>query len=249
MPITTMRRSNTKGARSSSLQSSSSSPDDDGSRRKKESIESDEQPDYSREETLLKIHLATQLGVSTEEALDAVAKYSHTFPFSTILPLKPLLHMPVFDDGVEIQFLRRGGRDENDGHLYGEELDGGLRFFFKIINVGVGGEKTTLTFSEDDEDEDDYISGSSSSSSSSSRDDEPVVSNAVPSCAGLEVTVKRNSVGQSKPHGVAERALVTAYLAGLTGKHGGGLGKEYYGIRPPTEQVYVTSFYHKWMWL
>jgi hypothetical protein len=177
-----------------------------------------------------------KLGVSTQEALDAVAKYSHTFPFSTILPLKPLMPMPTSDDGVEIQFLRKGSPGENDSG----ELDGGLRFFFKVVSVGAGGEKTALTFSDDeeddDDDDDDDVGGDSSSSAA-------VVAN------GLDVTVKRNSVGRCKPHGVAERAIVTAYLAGLTGKHGGGLGKEYYGIRPPTDQVYVTSFYHKWTWM
>jgi hypothetical protein len=208
-------------------------------------MENNQQPDYSTEETLLKIHLATQLGVSTHEALQAVAKYSQSFPFSTVLPMKPLMHTPTADDGVQVMFLRRGDISrgaEGDPQSQKQQLspsaqqplqqgsiDGGIRIFVKEISVGAGGEKTTLTFSDDDDDDDNERGESESSSN--------VLS-------GLDVTVKRNSIGQSTQHGVAERALVTAYLSGLTGKAS---AKEYGS--PPTEQVYVTSYFHKWMML
>jgi hypothetical protein len=215
--------------------SMSSSADDDGSsspqRQGQGPMEEGHPDDYDTEETLLKIHLATQLGVSTQDALLAVAKYSQSFPFSAVLPLKPLMHMPTSDQGVEVKFLRNGADPEI--------TDGGIRFFVKEVSVGAGGEKTTLTFSDDNDDEDDdddSLEENESYSSSAAAAPAP--------SGGLDVTVKRNSVGQSTPHGVAERALVIAYLSGLTGGIGGGV----YGS-PPTEQVYVTSFFHKWMLL
>jgi hypothetical protein len=58
---------------------------------------------------------------------------------------------------------------------------------------------------------------------------------------GLQVTAKRNAVGQAIQKIMSEKLVVTAYVAGITGEEG-----DKYG-RPPLDHVRVTSLYHKWM--
>ena len=58
---------------------------------------------------------------------------------------------------------------------------------------------------------------------------------------GLDVTAKRNSIGQTIRKVHAERLVVTAFVAGITGEE-----KEKYG-KAPLDVVQVTSLFHKWM--
>lgn len=88
------------------------------------------QPDYEAEETLLKVHLAVQPGVSLDEAKEAVAKYSQSFPFAAVLPVQPLQYLPTEDQGVEIKFLRKK-TDIKSG------IDGGIRFFVESADGGL----------------------------------------------------------------------------------------------------------------
>lgn len=58
---------------------------------------------------------------------------------------------------------------------------------------------------------------------------------------GIDVTAKRNSVGQTIQKMMAEKLVVTAFVSGITGEE-----KSKYG-KAPLEYVQVTSLYHKWM--
>jgi hypothetical protein len=57
----------------------------------------------------------------------------------------------------------------------------------------------------------------------------------------LELTAKRNSVGQSIAKMVAERLVITSYVSGITGKDDERFGP------PPTDVVRMQSVFHKWM--
>jgi hypothetical protein len=59
--------------------------------------------------------------------------------------------------------------------------------------------------------------------------------------AGLQVTAKRNAVGQTIQKIMSEKLAVTSFVSGMTGEE---LDK--YG-RSPLDLVRVTSLYHKWM--
>jgi hypothetical protein len=64
--------------------------------------------DYEAEETLLKVHLALQPGVSLVDAKTAVSKYCQAFPFAAVLPVQPLQYLPVTEDGgVDVYVLCR----------------------------------------------------------------------------------------------------------------------------------------------
>ena len=58
---------------------------------------------------------------------------------------------------------------------------------------------------------------------------------------GLDLTVKRNSIGQSISKIMAEKLIVNAFVAGITGEE-----PEKYGALP-VDTVRVTSLFHKWM--
>ena len=166
-----------------------------------ESSSSTTQPDYEVEETLLKMNLSVQPGVSLDNALATVSKYCQSFPFAAVLPVQPLQYLPTDDDGVEIKFLRKK-TDLKSG------IDGGIRFFVHAV----------------DRDKDNV-------------EDEQVV--AVDKT--IDVTAKRNSVGQSIRKIMAEKLVVTAFVAGMTGEE-----TEKYG-KAPLDVVRVTSLFHKWM--
>lgn len=59
----------------------------------------------------------------------------------------------------------------------------------------------------------------------------------------LEITAKRNSVGQTVAKIFAERLVVAAYISGITGEEG---TEKRFG-KPPTDVVQVKSVFHKWM--
>lgn len=58
---------------------------------------------------------------------------------------------------------------------------------------------------------------------------------------GLEVTAKRNSLGQTIQKIYAEKLAITAFVSGITGEE-----TEKYG-KAPLDVVQVTSFVHNWM--
>lgn len=58
---------------------------------------------------------------------------------------------------------------------------------------------------------------------------------------GLDLTAKRNSIGQTIQKMMAEKLVVLAFVSGITGEE-----KLNYG-EAPLEYVRVTSLYHKWM--
>lgn len=147
------------------------------------------EPDFANEETLLKIHLKVPPSVEPRSALEAVSRYSQSFPFAAVLPVQPLMYVPA-GDGVDVKFMRKK-TDIKSG------IDGGIRFFVRQL------------------DKDGYA---------------------------LEVSAKRNSVGQSISKMVAERLVITSYVAGLTGKE-----PERFGHEAPIDLVQIESMYHKWM--
>lgn len=57
----------------------------------------------------------------------------------------------------------------------------------------------------------------------------------------IEVTAKRNSQGQAITKLMAEKLVVTNFVAGITGVEATRFGM------PPTDFVQVKSLYHKWM--
>jgi hypothetical protein len=213
------------------LSAASSSNDEPEESQSSSSGNQMELPDYENEEILLKINLAMLPGVSTRDALQSVATYSQAFPFAAVLPVQPLTYLPTSDNGVEIKFLRKKTTEKS-------AVDGGIRFFIKEIQetAPVGDDAPTkesssndIVRAEEDEDEED-------------EEDCPMDSNG--KClelGGIEITAKRNSVGQTIRKITAERLVVTAYVAGITGEE-----REKYGS-PPIDQVYVTSVFHKWM--
>ena len=84
-------------------------------------------PDYSNEETLLKIHLMTRSGVSVDDAMEALSKFCQSFPFAAVLPVQPMQYLPTKDHGVEIKFLRKKTSTKSG-------VDGGIRFFLSKIS-------------------------------------------------------------------------------------------------------------------
>jgi hypothetical protein len=177
------------GIRSSQLQRSTLQPYSYSLPRHPSCFCSLRQPDqdFSEEETLLCVHLSLQPNCSQEQAVEAVAKYSQSFPFAVVLPVQPLMYLPT-EDGVDIKFMRKKTTEKSS-------IDGGIRFFIKELEDG----------------------------------------------SGLEVTAKRNSIGQTINKMFAERLVVTAYISGISGKD-----DDRYG-RSPVDQVRVESIYHKWM--
>ncbi|KAL7577680.1 hypothetical protein ACA910_015191 [Epithemia clementina (nom. ined.)] len=86
----------------------------------------DDEPDYKNEETLLKIHFATQPGVCLDEAADALSNFCQSFPFAAVLPVQPLQYLPTAERGVEVKFLRKKTMTKSG-------VDGGIRFFLSKL--------------------------------------------------------------------------------------------------------------------
>jgi hypothetical protein len=144
--------------------------------------------DYTTEETLMKIHLLVLPTVPLQDALDALSKYTQSFPFAAVLPVQPLTYLPVREDGgVQVSFLRKKTGEK-------QSIDGGIRFFIEAS--------------------DNYI----------------------------DLTAKRNSDGQYVNKLFAEKLVITAFVAGVTGRDG-----QKYGHVPPLDKVRVESLFHKWM--
>ena len=58
---------------------------------------------------------------------------------------------------------------------------------------------------------------------------------------GIDLTVKRNSVGQTIPKMFAEKLVVQAFVKGISGEEDGKASP------PPTDVVTVESVFHKWL--
>lgn len=86
------------------------------------------------EETLLRLRLAVQDGVSPQDALASVQSYTQSFPFAVILPVQPMQYLPTHDGGVDVLFLRKKTQQKGS-------VDGGMRFY--------------ITSDKDDDDDDD----------------------------------------------------------------------------------------------
>lgn len=173
-------------------------------------------PDYAREETLLCMDLIVQPGVAPDQAMAKVSQFCQSFPFAAVLPVQPLQYLPVYEDGgVEVKFLRKK-TDIKSG------VDGGVRFFIE-----------TPPQNDDDEDDDDNENAATASSLSST------------SSTLIEVTAKRNSKGQTIAKLMAEKLIVTNFVAAITGEPE---ARQRLGSRIPVEDyVQVRSIYHKWM--
>jgi hypothetical protein len=85
-----------------------------------------------------------------------------------------------------------------------------------------------------------FVTTSSPKGSDGEDHDEDNNDNVNESAAMIEVTAKRNSVGQSIQKIMAEKLVVTALVASITGED------TQYG-KAPLDAVNVSSLYHKWM--
>jgi hypothetical protein len=204
--------------------------------------------DYSTEEILLCVHLEVlpESGVSVTAALEQVQAYSQSFPFAAVLPVQPLMYLPTTEGGVEIKFLRKK-TDEKSG------MDGGLCFFIETTEP----EAATQAATENNDNMVEYVNDDDTDHDNDDDQSRRMIS----------VTVKRNSVGQTIRKIVAERLVVTSYVASLTAAAATATGSEdvntpaiatatpsqgtvVIGSRPSpvAEQVVrVTSLFHKWM--
>jgi hypothetical protein len=199
--------------------------------------------DYSTEEILLCMHLEVlaESRVSVQAALAQVQAYSQSFPFAAVLPVQPLMYLPTDAGGVEIKFLRKK-TDEKSG------MDGGLCFFIEITD------EATAEIAENNDNMVEYVN------------DDDMDNDDDQSRRMISVTVKRNSVGQTIRKIIAERLVVTSYVASLTAAAVAtsdsnskdappatatpSQGTVVMGSRPSpvAEQVVrVTSLFHKWM--
>ena len=86
--------------------------------------------DYELEDTLLRVHLSPRPGVSIDDALGKVSKYTTSFPFAAVLPVQPLHYLPTPDGGVDVKFLRKKTKEKGS-------LDGGIRFFIGKERDGI----------------------------------------------------------------------------------------------------------------
>jgi hypothetical protein len=246
-PLHVQRLTDDSGSSSKAffLLAASSSSDDDleddssqASQQNRKDLNDLDLPDYDQEEILLKMHLAlAHPGVAIDDALQTVITYSQSFPFAAVLPVQPLTYLPPADndgdDGVDIKFLRKKTTEKS-------AVDGGIRFFIKAttsapattpsIEASSGSSNDNIAADDDEEEEEDEEECRMDSHG-----------HCLPS--GIEITAKRNSVGQTIRKITAERLVVTAFVAGITGS----VETEKYGPPPPIDQVYVTSVYHKWM--
>lgn len=80
--------------------------------------------DDQDEETLLRIRLKVKPGVSADDALTKVQRYTQSFPFAAVLPVQPLQYLPTHDGGVDVLFLRKKTQEKGS-------IDGGIRFFVR----------------------------------------------------------------------------------------------------------------------
>ena len=140
------------------------------------------QPDYSNEETLLRLALSVNEGADRNQARKELSKYCQSFPFAVVLPVQPLMYIPTDQGGVEIRFLRKKTAEKSS-------VDGGICFFIDADT--------------------------------------------------LEVTAKRNSLGQSVPKMFAEKLVITNFVAGIAGDD------DRFGS--PPSSIQIKSVFHPWM--
>ena len=178
-------------------------------------------PDYAREETILCMDLVVQPGVAPDQAMAKVSQFCQSFPFAAVLPVQPLQYLPVYEDGgVEVKFLRKKTNLKSG-------VDGGVRFFIQESQP----ENDNDDDDDDDDDDENEITVAATLSSSST--------------TLIEVTAKRNSKGQTIAKLMAEKLIVTNFVAAMTGASEARQGL---GVSIPMEDyVQVRSIYHKWM--
>jgi hypothetical protein len=249
-PATTKRHYlNARTSQSMRLYASSPTPDnnDDDSEKNKKDLgdAAASQPganspyihDYSTEELLLCLHLEVEPGIEAEDAVQQVQAYSQSFPFAAVLPVQPLSYLPTKTGGVEIKFLRKK-TDEKSG------TEGGLCFFIERGGM-VDADAADSETAPDESSADDSLDN----------DDKSRV---------IVLTVKRNSAGQTIRKIIAERLVITSYVASLTASDSDSDSSDaapaattptpgaavITGSRPsPVAErvVRVTSLFHKWM--
>eukprot|EP00536_Pseudo-nitzschia_multiseries_P000760 jgi/Psemu1/321773/estExt_fgenesh1_pg.C_90045 len=75
------------------------------------------------EEILLRMNLGINTGADPDSCLEAVRKYTKSFPFAAVLPVQPLTYIPSDDGrGVKVTFLRKKTKEKGS-------VDGGIDFF------------------------------------------------------------------------------------------------------------------------
>jgi hypothetical protein len=217
--------------------------------------------DYSTEEILLCLHLEvlSESGVSLSDALEQVQAYTQSFPFAAVLPVQPLSYLPITKatatapatapatgGGVEIKFLRKK-TDEKSG------TEGGLCFFIDTLGAVKEAAAAAATAAADE----------------AEADKDMDMDNDDKNSRMIVLTVKRNSAGQTIRKIIAERLVITSYVASLTAGSGNGDsdsdgdsdGAPALPLSPPGATVItgsrpspvaenvvrVTSLFHKWM--
>lgn len=169
----------------------------------------------SEDEILLRLNLQVLESADSERAFAAVSKYCQSFPFAVVLPVQPLQYLPTPSGGVEVKFLRKKTEMKSG-------VDGGIQFEVATVDdVSTG-------FNEDEEDEPDNI--------------DDTVDPGVPPDTGtilIQVTARRNAEGQVIRKHMAEKLVVTSFVAGITGEKALG--------NPPEGLVQLKSVFHKWM--
>jgi hypothetical protein len=201
--------------------------------------------DYSTEEILLCLHLRVASGIEVSDALERVQAYSQSFPFAAVLPVQPLSYLPTVSGGVEIKFLRKK-TDEKSG------TEGGLCFF---IDTTGGGNTATEDAAAAETAAEDIADDNDNDNDDIDNDDDDKSNSRM-----IVLTVKRNSAGQTIRKIIAERLVVTSYVASLTATGDGDDSDSdtpatpgaavITGSRPsPVAErvVRVTSLFHKWM--
>jgi hypothetical protein len=194
--------------------------------------------DYTQEETLLCISMTTQPGITLNDALLCISKFCQTFPFAAVLPVQPLFYIPMKDDGgVEIRFLRKKTPDRSG-------VDGGIRFFLRSAVP-------------DGNDDDNNYDTANYDPSCSNNGEQPNNRNPSPI---VELIAKRNSNGQVITKIIAEKLVITNFVASFMAKTDTTTGTTTSTVTTPNEVqlvsttsspvnnvVHVKSMYHKWM--
>ena len=226
------------------LSSSSSSPEDDDTAERRLGANNDDDDDdddnnnnrsnhYANEETLLCLDLAVVPGVTYDAAWAHVSKFCQSFPFAAVLPVQPLHYLPVYEDGgVQVKFLRKKTGLKS-------AVDGGVRFFLHGSTTKTSRyppqQQQQLPKQEDDDDDDD-----------DDEEEKDTEATTVPTtrASRIKITVKRNSRGQTFTKLMAEKLIVTNFVAAITGEPE---TRKRLGSPPVEDYVRVRSIYHKWM--
>jgi len=101
------------------------------------------------EETLMRLRLSLNDGISMDDALASVQSYTQSFPFAVILPVQPMQYLPTLNGGVDVLFLRKKTQQKGS-------VDGGMKFFIApdqeaidvIIKRNSQGQVVSKMFSE-----------------------------------------------------------------------------------------------------